>query len=80
MGHGLERDAFDDIIARFKERLGIPYKREFSLFTLSPDNARKYACDKTTLVPGEHYGVLVRFEQRGDQGTERRRRAGRDCG
>ncbi len=30
MGHGLERDAFDDIIARFKERLGIPYKREFS--------------------------------------------------
>jgi len=30
MGHGLERDAFDDIIAGSKERLGIPYKREFS--------------------------------------------------
>jgi pyruvate, orthophosphate dikinase len=30
MGHGFERDAFDDIIARFKEDLGVPYKREFS--------------------------------------------------
>ncbi|MBW2093636.1 MAG: pyruvate, phosphate dikinase, partial [Deltaproteobacteria bacterium] len=30
MGYGLERDAFDEIIARSKERLGIPFKREFS--------------------------------------------------
>lgn len=30
MGHGIERDVFDEIIASSKKRLGIPYKREFS--------------------------------------------------
>lgn len=30
MAHGLERDAFDAVIARFKEHLGIPVKRDFS--------------------------------------------------
>jgi pyruvate,orthophosphate dikinase len=30
MSFGLDRDGFDDIIAEFKKRLGVPYKRDFT--------------------------------------------------